>query len=185
MTSSVPAGSTLYQGIPAALLLGGLYFPTSIDGNILKSLMMLSYLLIFILLMRIAWLSGLDEDRLLFISLPIVLVLCLCTLLSRVYIMGFGTLGGYAVIALLYGLQLKGLRLGMANRRLFLACNVTNLLIAAAIVFRWDAVNQLILSAYANFYDELVPNMLSLGEPVLTLATHSLAGCLLFLFFWL
>jgi len=174
-----------YQTVVMLLMVLGMYLPTSMGGAITWSLMAIAYLLVVCFYSYLFWTLGLDEDQFLLFSVPIVFVLISATFFSTLYVFGIGVLWVYVPVALLYSLRLRSLTFGRALRALFVACNLVNIGLGACAVFHVERVNGLVMSYYSNFFPDLVPGMLEFGKPVLTFATHSLAGFFIFLFFWL
>jgi hypothetical protein len=62
--------------------------------------------------------------------------------------------------------------------------SAANLLMGAAILSGSHFVASFLTSFYNNYYEELLPMMMSQRKSVLTYASHSLAGFFLYLFFW-
>ncbi|HVB55251.1 MAG TPA: hypothetical protein VNE63_02315 [Candidatus Acidoferrales bacterium] len=185
LAAAKPLKGQRCQVVISLLLLSGLYLPTSVGGDISKSLMAIAYFGVFCLYLYLVWANGSDEDQFLFFSMPIVMVIIGATFLSRVHVFGIGVLWFYVPIALLYSTRLRSLRFGSRCRILFLACNLMNVTLGVSAIFHIEFVNALVISHYSNFFPELVPTMLALGKPIMTFATHSLAAFFLFLFFWL
>lgn len=166
------------------LLLFGSYLPTS-DGEITKGWTRLALfgvcLILFILQMSD---HGRAKGDLLSIAFLIVFLPLLFTPFSLLPVPVYGILGAFAIFSLLISVRLENVSLTNSINRTFLLVNIINVLLGAGIVLRLSPVQQFLITYYSAHYPDLVPSMLELGKPVLTYATHSLAGFVLYLFFW-
>ena len=91
----------------------------------------------------------------------------------------------YLLISLLFVQNLKSVPSTKTVRGAFLLINLINVPFAVLLILSVPFVVDLTLQNYAAYYPELVPFMLELKKPVLTFASHSIAGFYFFIFFWL
>lgn len=96
----------------------------------------------------------------------------------------FGVLAPYAAISVLFITNVSDIPLPRAVFRLFECVNIVNIVCGFCILAGSKLVGDFLVSNYSEFYPELLPNMLLFRKPVLTFATHSLAGFFLYLFFY-
>lgn len=168
-------------------LLLGLYLPTSYDGVIQRPF---AYLSSFALLAICASLllspngvgSRLAVANALFVNLAMVVG----TLVSPAHDLVYGVLADYVLLSLVYCLNLRGVASPRVLRGAFILANLLNFTLGVGIVFAVPAVTSFVVDYYSNFYSDLVRNAaVTLGKPILTFSTHSLAGFFLYLFFYL
>lgn len=169
----------------ALLLFVGLFFPTSVGGDSLQSLLGIALLALLIALLYLAWKHGTRPRAAYTVSLPILCVLAAGTLIAWNFRFGWGIFASYTVIAAVLALDLRQVRPGRAVLATFFAANVVWIVCGAVVVVGNEWVSDFLSTWYSQFFPELVPGMLRLHKPVLTFGTHSLAGFFTYLFFWL
>lgn len=168
------------------LWLVGLYFPTSYHGKILTSLTAAqeaSVLLLLLLLWlppkgRIGWRAVLN-------SLMIPATLLAATLVSPLQDLAYGALGVYCLLSIVLSTNLRDVGAGRWFLRAVILADCINVGLGAAVVFDLTPVKTVLVGYYSVFYADLVSNMMSLGRPVLTFGTHSVAAFYYYLFFWM
>lgn len=162
-----------------------MYLPTSSDGEITKGWTQFA-LIVVCLLFLILLISerGRAKKDLLFIGTFILLLLIIFTPFSLLPIPVYGILASFAVFSLLISVRFENIRATRLVDRTFIFANVVNIFLGCGIIFHFNPVQKLLEKYYSAAYPELVPLMLDLGKPVLTYATHSLAGLVHYLFFW-
>lgn len=170
----------------ALTLLVGLYLPTSRDAVIGPPLPQITFaslvaICAFLFLRRGAVASPLAIANALLMNF----VLVGATLLSPTRDLAYGAFAAYFGLSLVYCLDLRKPANGGLLRAAFIVANVLNVALAAGILFGVPAVTDLLVLWYSEFYPALVPGLLAEQKPVLTFATHSLAGFFLYLFFYL
>lgn len=175
------------QSALALLLVLGLYFPTSINGEHSVRSILVAFALLFVLLAYLAWRHGVFTGHLAFISLPIMIVLIGCsiyTILARPTQLDAGLFAKFSALVLVFALDLRSLRLGAAVSRVLTVVNLLNILMGVAILVGSQWIADFLPRYYWLSDDSLLPGMLMLHKPVLTFGTHSLAGLYLYLFFF-
>lgn len=172
------------RGLFALFLLVGLYFPTSSGESISPSLYVAAPVVSAMLLTALGLRVGVDEQIILWISTPIVMWLAFCTLLSsNLYEIALMPIAVFCLLALLFSVRVGKLRCGNLAR-LLAVVSIANVCMGISML-TFDTVAGFMVSHYNNFYDELLPSMITAYKPVLTFATHSVAGTFIYLFFWL
>ena len=167
------------------LLLVGIYLPTSSRGEISLGWARLELATVCLVLVALLISGrGLAKKDLVATGLLIVLLLIACTPFSLLPITAYGLLGPYAVFALILSTRLENIRGTRLLGRAFLLVSGINIFLGFAILLHFDPVQSFFVDHYSAYYPELVPVMMDAGKPVLTYATHSLAGFLHYLFFW-
>lgn len=169
----------------ASLLVAGLYCPTSGNGIPSKVFIGIDYavcatLLLLLMLKRKDLPSA--AARLSLLAIIPLLVVFTVTFGLRTY--SFGELASLAVLALLLMLNLRQVAFPPRLYHLFSAVNVFNIVLGIAVFAGSSVVGRFLTKYYAQFDDELVPFMLLVRKPVLTFATHSIAGFFFYLFFY-
>lgn len=171
--------------IVASLLALGIFFPTSVRADFRESLVGAAFAILSSFFVYLFWKYGTRPRAVFFISLPILMVLSLFTLASLDIRFGWGILASYGAIAAALALNLKYVHPGKATFRTFIVVNFVWVAFGIAAIAGVQPVTDFLTSWYSQFYPELVPSMFLLHKPVLTFATHSLAGFFTYLFFWL
>jgi hypothetical protein len=169
----------------ALTLLAGLYFPSSTAEGLSASLSRALFAMSAILLASLALRVDIDESMLLWFSGPIVIWLGLCTLpsLFRLHELTLSPVTLYFPFAFLLSVQAGKLRCGGLTRLLALV-SIVNVCIGISML-TIEPVADFMAVHYDAFTEGLVTGMIADHKPVLTFATHSLAGTFVYLFFWL
>src|SRR5579864_1602489 len=177
----------LEQGILVILLLTGLYFPTSINGEHNIAIVVVAFAILFTALAFLAGKYGIDLKTAVLISLPIMIVLTGCTfwgLVSRPFEIDAGLFIKFCALTLILTLNLRTLRPGPFVEAVFALTNSVNIMGGIAILAGNEWIADFIPKYYWTSDAGLMPRMLSLHKPVLTFGSHALAGFFLYLFFW-
>lgn len=171
--------------ILAAFLLFGLYFPSSLASVYSPVLSVLAYglasVLLLVLFLRAERRPGFAFCTMYLATVPLLLVF---TFTSGLNTITAGVFAPYAAISLLFITNIRDLRMPSWVLRLFEAVNWLNIVGCICILAGSKLVSDFLVNNYSAFYPDLLPNMLFLRKPVLTFATHSLAGFFLYLFFY-
>lgn len=173
-----PAGQSRWlSAVVLALPVIGILFPTSVDQNISKVLYFEAIAVALILVSAMLFRrGGCGSSVAVQNALAIHAVLFFSTLISPYAIYAFGASGGYLVLSLIYCLDLNGLIVRRSADLVLLLINFLFIGGASAIMLDYRPVTLLLLNYYSAFYDSLMPMMLETHRPVLTLASHSIAG---------
>jgi len=172
----------------ALLLIAGLYLPTSVHEQQSSLFALLSFVVLLILFLYLAWKHGTRPGAVPIFTLPIMIILgasTLCALISGPFRFGWGVFALFGLLAMLLALDLRTVRSGRFVYAVFAVANILNIACGIAILVGNEWIAQFLPAFYSHFYPELVPNMIRVHRPVLTFSTHSLAGLFLYLFFWL
>jgi hypothetical protein len=184
--TSVQRASRWPATIVGLALLFGLYLPSSRDGVFGPPLVYISAALLLatcasLLLRR----HGFARDLAIGNAVVMNLTLLLSTLFYPTGRLAYGVLAVYFLLSLVYCLNLRDIAGGRFLRGAFIFANIVNFALAAGILFAVPAVTDFLVDYFSDFYPDLVPAAMALQTPVLTFATHSLAGFFLYLFFYL
>src|SRR5437868_1038367 len=170
----------------SGLLVLGLYSPSSIGGTYSLALWGAYFLLLSILVARIALRKdGLGSIFLCIVSLSIVVILLGATIVSPFQDYRWGGLLGFVLLAMLYVTNLRTLTGGKILRVVFVVANVINVVAGIAIILGSKFVQDLLVEHYSTFYPELVQVMVDRHKPVLSFGSHSTAAFFCYLFFLL
>jgi hypothetical protein len=171
--------------VVALILVLGLLFPTSIGEEPREYLVVSALVILLGLVLSLLWKYGARPGALVCISLPIVMILTVCTIFDATFRLGGTIVAQYCLLAAVLALNLRKVRAGRVMNFVFVVVNVVWIFCGMAILIGSEAVSGFIMTWYSQFYPELVPTMLALHKPVFTFATHSLAGFFTYLFFWI
>jgi hypothetical protein len=186
--SSVEPIFTLEQVALACLLLVGLYFPTSIDGEHSVKIVLGGFVILLLLLGYLAWKKGVHGSVAAFISMPILIVLVGCSVAALIrgpVDLDPGLLVRFSALALVLSLNLQRLRPGPLVNGAFVLANLVNIACGIAVLVGLEPVTSFIPKYYWTSDSNLVPLMMSLHKPVLTFGSHALGGLFTYLFFWM
>jgi len=168
------------------LLCFGLYLPTSIGGDASKMLFGIAYLACLVLFLGLIYRAvGLPSFPVCLSLLSIAPLLLVFTYTSGFHEYSFGELAAFGLLSILYMMNLRRIVFPRWLSHLFVIVNSLNILLGIEILVGSESVKGFLIAHYSSFYAELVPNMLLLRKPVLTFATHSLAGFFFYLFFYI
>lgn len=171
--------------IIASLTVIGLYFPTSIEGRISTELLIAASAAMGIGLLSLVIACGIAGALQFAIAASVFVIIGIATLFSPFTEIAYGALMPISLLTALLCVQLRWIPGTTALQRTFTIINWVNLLAVVLIVAEVREVSRLLIDSYSAFYPELVPSMLGAGKPVLTFATHSLAGFFFYLFFYM
>jgi hypothetical protein len=124
--SPVPAFS-LEQCVLALLLITGLYFPTSTDGEHSALLVLFAFAILLSLLAFLAWKYGIRRGAAMSISLPIMVGLAGCTyfaLLTGPVQFDWGVFVKFSALAMVLALDLRRARFGKLVYAVFVVGNL-------------------------------------------------------------
>lgn len=169
----------------ASLFVIGMYFPTSIGEVQSRVAVAASVALLGIFFAVLIFLNGISRQSLFWIALSIPAILIVCTFISPLMRVEFGSIYIYFMIGFSYLLRLKNIRWHPVLGKAFLLVNVVNIGVGIGIIVQYESLLQFLKAHYTYFYPELLPIMFTLHKPVITFGTHSVAGFFFFLFFWL
>ncbi len=177
---------TVSPWLAAALLLGGLYFPSARAGVISMPLYFAHSAVILALLAALLFRrAGMFGGVPLMLAVASQAILLAATLFSPLPEYAWGAGISFLLLSLLLCARLRDLVAGRAVFRLFFAVNLVNLAAAALLTLRTPWLVDFVIENYSMAYPELVPAMLASGKPVLTFGSHSLAGFFFYAFFLL
>lgn len=179
--------SSVEQALLALLLIMGLYFPTSTHGEHSTLCIVAAVAVLLSLLCSLLWRLGPIPGTATYIALPLLIILLICSLRALVggaLQFDMGICAKFMGLALLLTLNLRRVGIGRVVETLFVLANVVNIAFGIAILIGTDWVTDFLPKFYWSFYPDLIPNMVKLHKPVLTLGTHASASLFLYLFFW-
>lgn len=181
-----PARQRALAVLLVAAALFALYLPSSVGGVISRPLSIVSIAGTCALLLGISLLAPAGPPALnaaVAISIPTLLLLF--TILSPFQAYSPGVAMLYAAQALLFTTNLGRVPLAPV-RRAFWLITVVSLALGAVLAVNVGVADRAMVRWYGAFYPELVSNMVVLdNKPVLTFATHSMAGFMIYLFFYM
>jgi hypothetical protein len=171
--------------VVAALLVVGIYCPTSGSGTPSKVFLGVDYvfcaILLLLLMVKRRDLPSVPSRLAFFAILPLLL---LFTAVFGLREQSFGQLVSYAMVALVWMLNLRSVRFENWLYPLFSVVNVVNIALGVAVLAGSSVVGEFLSKYYAQFDEGLVTGMIFVHKPVLTFAAHSLAGFFYYLFFY-
>jgi hypothetical protein len=164
----------------------GAYMPSSFGGVFSEKLWLAQFALLAVLFMILLFRkNGAAGQGRLVNSIGLMAVILAATIVSPFPDYRWGGLLGYLLLALLFALNLRDVSAQPYLRAVFLAVNAVNLALGFTIMLGVEPVREFFVNNYSAFYPELVEFMTSLGKPVLSFGTHSLAAFFFYLFLWL
>jgi len=138
------------------------------------------------ILITTAWKAGCDKQIFWNVSWTIPAWLIACTVRSYVFNfhqVNIGPLPGFTLFGFLLCVKFRNLSIS-SPQRILAWVSVMNLL-AGILMLTWEPATQFMVAHFNNYYEELLPAMVSGLKPVTVFATHSLAGTFAYLFFFL
>ncbi len=174
------------QSAMAALLLIGLFWPTSTNGEHSELCILTAFAILLGLLLYLAYRNGTRRGAG-FVALSILIILTACTLEAVLFgssQFDWGVFAKFCSLAILLSLNLRGISADRSIDFAFLVANIVNSISGAAILGGADWISGFLPKYYWSFYPELIPTMIALHKPVLTLGTHASAAFFFYLFFW-
>jgi hypothetical protein len=169
------------------LLIIGVYFPSSVQGQIITYF----EALFFIPILSIVGLLLIAQKKYnatqLVLGLLINAVLAFYTLLTwqKFSAQSWGNYPSYLILSLIFCLNLKDEKYGLYLKPALLVTAVGQMILAFGIFTQNDAIRNFLLMHYSGGFDNLMPFMMGDLKPVTTFATHSVAAFFHFLFFYL
>lgn len=177
---------TALLGTVVAAALFAFYLPSSVGGVISRPLSVVSIAGTCALLTAMIAASGRLPPALnIAASLAVAGLLALFTITSPFSDYAPGVVLLYGAVALLFLVDLRGVRSRQVGR-VFQGITVLSLVLGYALALNVPFADRLMLTWFAAFYPELLSNMVTVfNKPVLTFATHSMAGFMIYLFFYM
>ncbi|HSS96386.1 MAG TPA: hypothetical protein VLK33_05130 [Terriglobales bacterium] len=164
----------------------GVYGPTSTAGVFSTALWTVYFLILIgvssLLMIRKGGISGYWQFA---NSILLITLIVLGTVISPFYEYRWGGLIGYVALALLLTLNFRNVSGRNYLPFVFKLTNIINIVFGAAIVLGSEPVRAAFVQYYSAFSPDLVDFMTSIGKPVLTFGTHSLAAFFFYLLFWM
>lgn len=175
----------LAQLVICIMFIVALYFPTSLQGQIVQELKLIATFSLWLCMGLLLVVNGVYAKLALSNSLLIILSLTFATLLSPLEGLALGAIITFLSLSLLLLLNLRPVSDSGFLHKVFLLANLVNLALAIGMVADQSLVDQFIMSWYSDFYPELLNNMIVwYNKPVLTFGSHSIAGLFMFLFMY-
>ncbi len=169
----------------ATLLAIGLYFPTShgevISVPLYPSLAALLFSILMLLLLRR---RGILRPIVIVNAAAANTIVLIFTLFSPFTKIAYGGYVPFFLFSILSCVSVKNINLTATTRLLFNIANGINITLATLLLMEVESVTQFFLANYAFGDEELLPNMMYQGKPVLTFGSHSLAGFFFYLLFY-
>ena len=186
--------SALYGGevesavVPLSIgvaLIAGMYFPTN-AVNRFTPLLYGAYAFYMVLLSVWVLRSRIRPSPLVSIALlSIVPLLLLFSSTTQLPVLRFGALPSYGLLSLLYLTDIRYISAPRWLDQLWKLVNGINIAMGIAILLGVRSVQDFIIAHYAYAGEGLLAAMMLLRKPVLTFASHSIAGFFFYLFFWI
>lgn len=176
----------LLPAIVTATAFFALYLPSSVGGAISRPLSIVSIGGTCVLL-ALAALAGRRQTPALLAAaaLAVITVPTLFTITSPFEQTSAGVVMLYVAQTLLFMVDLRGVR-SRSVVTAFSVITAISLALGYALAANASQADRAMLQWYAAFYPELISNMVGIDDkPVLTFATHSMAGFMIYLFFYL
>lgn len=187
MTSEHWTAQRTARAVVLAAAVFALFFPTSIGGVISPLLDRLSILLnvaVFAALLVFGKCYGSRVQAT--VSIGILGWLSALTLLSPHARLAPGLVAMFVALALMLATNTSAVTAPRATKRILTGINVFALVVGAALCFDVAWADRFIKAYYTAFYPTIHVSMLDWhNKPVLTFATHSIAGFFYYLFFYL
>lgn len=177
---------TLRNLLVVAVAVFVLYVPSSFNGVISREMTIVSLAGTSAMLAMLAMApGGLGSPLLVLNSLAIMALPVLFTITSGLSEFSPGVVFMYLQLSLLYVVNVRTLPPSRFVRASFLAINLVSIGVGFALALDVKAVDGFIKVNYSAYYPELLSNMVDLfDKPVLTFATHSTAGFMFYLLFY-
>ncbi len=170
--------------IMLALLIGGLFMPSSFNGQITLNFQRGAEVLLVALFFLLFLLNGLSSPLLLICSLSIPLFLLLATILSPLSDIAAGVAIYYIPFSLMICLNLRAVKWSKLLEAAFVIVCITNLLFNFFVIVSFKPANLFLMNLYTSINPRSLYLMLILNsKPVFTYTLHSVAALMYFLFF--
>jgi hypothetical protein len=179
--------NTLRNLLVVALAFFAFYVPSSFNGVISREMTIVSLIGTCVLLgMLVAAPRGLGSPLLVLNSLGMMALPLLFTITSGLGEYSPGVIFIYLQLALLYVANLRTLAPSAVVPIGFFVINLVSIVMGFALALDVKVADEFVKANYSAFYKELVSNMVDIfSKPVLTFGTHSTAGFMYYLFFYL
>lgn len=172
------------QYLLLALLLIGMFHPTSWNMEISvvfrrSSLYLLNFLLFILLL-----LNGLGDRKAYRCALAIPLILFIATFFSQLQDVHLGAYVAFLPMSLLFCVNLQGVSWSGLLSGVWGVVNVILIISSIAIISDVLMFKSFFLNLYSAFTNSLLPNMFNFNKPVSFFSSHSIASFVYFLLFF-
>jgi len=167
------------------MLFVGMFFPTSFNGVSSGTLTVISVILCGMFYTYVLLRTGNLKVMGLISVILSTIALLFGTLISKLPNFSWTVALFFIVLCLLFCVDIKQIKVDKSIEKVFSVFNIINIFIGIGIIAQNKFVGDFILNYYSAFFDDLVPWMLRDSKPILTFATHSIAGFYLHIFFFL
>ena len=158
-----------------AVLLVGLYFPSSLAGEQSEWLWAAPGFVAMGAFATILVVCGAPGPSFLCAGIAAGCLL-LFTLTTPLWTLTPGALLPYSVVLILLCADLSKIDFEWPLRASWIVLNIVTVVLAVLIIADYQPVKGFLIENYSAFYSCLVPNMLAAGKPVLTFGSHSIAA---------
>lgn len=167
------------------ILFFGVYFPTSLSGNILDSLMYIKILVFYAISLLLIFRQKTINPIILNSSIAIFFILFLSTMISDTNTYAFGTLMYFVSIYLMMFIDFKKISITSKLSKSFILFNIITLAIGYLTVIGNETIGNFLVANYSNHKSFLVLSMVQAFKPVITFGSHTIASLMLFFLFYL
>lgn len=167
------------------LLIFGMFMPTSINGEVSEFLRQLTFVItLFFYCYLIFRLNHISKVA--FYSLLLMILFSgIFSVTSPFNTIAIGNFFVFLLIALMFCLDLRKIKIDQKVEKLFKGINIINLIFGYAIIFQFEPLVNIILNNYAYYFPDLIPWMMREGKPVLWFGPHSIAAFYIYISFFL
>jgi hypothetical protein len=173
-------------GVVLTLALVAFYSPSSVGGSASRWLTILSLVGTATLLGLLAALPAMLAGRALVVnSLVLMALLTTATVFTPLPTVSPGVPFIFLALALTLCLDLRRVRLEGSGPMVLAIVHSLTIAIGFGLLFKVRLISDFLILFYTQYYSALLPGMFMLGKPVGIFATHSLAGFMYYLLFYL
>lgn len=169
------------------LLIIGVYFPSSVQGQIVTSFEALFFVPILLIVALLLVAQETYNRRQVILAVLVHATLLFYTLLTwqKFGAQSWGNYPAYVILSLIFCLNLKDKEYGLHLKPALIVTAIGQMILAYGIFTQNDNIRNFLLMNYSGGFDNLMPFMMGDLKPVTTFATHSVAAFFHFLFFYL
>lgn len=169
----------------ALCLVVGLYFPTSYNEQIIGNVFYINSMPILLIGLILVLQRNFNKLKI-FISFSIVITILLCTFISPFPNYTLGAFAPYLIISFLFLTDISDLQKSGFVDKIFIGCNIINIVLCFLIILNQSSVVQFIMNNYSQAFPGLLKKMiLWYNKPVLSFGSHSLSAFYFFSFFFM
>lgn len=178
--------SYYYSILFGIMIFIGIYFPSSIKGNISNELMLIQYGVVIFMYLIVLIKNKTINYKNIYLSLLINILILTFTIIGmnskKISMITYGAYLPIFTLSIMYIIDFKNIYYSKYIEYTFITLNIINLFFSLLIIIGNKTILEFFTNNYTIFYEDILIYAFSLFKPVLTFGSHSIASLYMFIF---